>query len=103
MRNFSFIALMVLGASLPVLFVTGCSKHNVTGPGPGAQSQWVATAGPTGGGIFCFVVSGTSLFAGTNGGVYRATDNGASWTAVNSGLPREGVRALAVRTLTPIS
>jgi photosystem II stability/assembly factor-like uncharacterized protein len=34
-------------------------------------------------------VSGTDIFAGTDGGgIFRSTNNGTSWTAVNSGLPR---------------
>ena len=31
-------------------------------------------------------VSGTNLFAGTDGGVFLSTNNGTSWTAVNTGL-----------------
>ncbi len=55
-----------------------------------AQTQpdmvWEQTGGPEGGNIWCFAVSGTSIFAGTDGGVFRSTNNGASWTAVNTGL-----------------
>lgn len=41
--------------------------------------------------------SGTSPFAGVSGaGVFRSTDNGSSWTAVNSGMPSGEVGALAV-------
>ena len=37
--------------------------------------------------VTSFLVSGTNLFAGTNGeGVYLSTNYGTSWTAVNSGL-----------------
>lgn len=46
---------------------------------------------------------GTNLFAGTNGslypqynGVYLSTDNGSSWTAVNSGLTNTSILSLAV-------
>ena len=39
-------------------------------------------------GAGCFAGCGTSLFAGGgSGGVFRSTDNGTSWTAVNEGLP----------------
>lgn len=45
-------------------------------------------------------VSGTNLFAGLSGGfysgVYLSTNNGASWTAVNSGLTNTYVAALAI-------
>jgi ligand-binding sensor domain-containing protein len=41
--------------------------------------------------------SGITILAGTNGGgIFRSTNNGAKWTAVNSGLTNTTVRALAV-------
>ena len=50
-------------------------------------SQWVQTSGPTGGIVQCFAVSGTNIFAGTDGGgVFLSTNNGSNWTAVNNGL-----------------
>ncbi|HVN49416.1 MAG TPA: T9SS type A sorting domain-containing protein [Bacteroidota bacterium] len=40
---------------------------------------------------------GTNLFAGTYGsGIYRSTDNGSSWSAVDSGLTNKYVNAIAV-------
>ena len=52
-----------------------------------AYAQWVQTNGPYGGKVSCFAVSDSTIFAGTYDGVYRSTDNGTSWTEVNSGLP----------------
>ena len=53
-----------------------------------AYAQWVQTNGPYGGRVNSIVVIGDNIFAGTSGGgVFRSTDNGTSWTAVNSGLP----------------
>jgi len=46
---------------------------------PDAFSQWVQTNGPYGGHVACLAVSGTNLFAGTNGRVYHSSDSGASW------------------------
>ncbi|MGD0338143.1 MAG: FG-GAP-like repeat-containing protein [Bacteroidota bacterium] len=61
------------------------------------HAQWQQTNGPYGGTISCFAVSGTNLFAGTYfGGVFLSTDNGTSWSAVNTGLPIIRVNALAV-------
>ena len=61
-------------------------------------AQWVQTNGPYGGSVVrSFAVLGTNLFAGTFGGVFLSTDNGASWTAVNNGLPPyTDVNSLAV-------
>jgi hypothetical protein len=41
-------------------------------------------------------VSGTTLFAGTNGGVFLSTNNGTSWTAANAGLGDQEVSAFAI-------
>ena len=61
------------------------------------HAQWIQTNGPYGGFINCFAVSGTNLFAGTTrGGVFLSTNNGTSWSAVNTGLWYTDVRALAV-------
>jgi len=43
-----------------------------------------------------FSADGTKLFAGTDGGIFLSTDNGTSWTAVNTGLTNTTVHALAV-------
>ena len=60
-------------------------------------AQWVQTNGPYGGYVYCFAVSGTNLFVGTTGGgVFLSTNNGTSWTAVNTGLTNTVVLALAV-------
>jgi hypothetical protein len=62
-----------------------------------SAAQWVQTNGPCGGSVNCFAVTGPNLFAGTEGGgVYLSTDNGTSWTAVNTGLTTTTVLALAV-------
>jgi photosystem II stability/assembly factor-like uncharacterized protein len=51
-------------------------------------AQWVRTSGPGGGVINTLAVSGINVFAGTDGsGVFLSTNNGKSWTLVNSGLP----------------
>jgi len=39
--------------------------------------------------VLALAVSGTNLFAGTDGGgVFLSTNNGTSWTAINTGLPQ---------------
>ncbi len=55
-----------------------------------AKSQWMQTPGITSTNISAFAVNGTSIFAGdtwpSSTGVYRSTNDGASWSAVNTGL-----------------
>lgn len=48
--------------------------------------------------VLSIVVSAdsTKLFAGTSSGVFLSSDNGASWTAVNTGLTNTYINALAV-------
>jgi len=44
----------------------------------------------------------TTLYAGTDGGVYKSTDGGASWRAINTtGLTNRNVWALAIDPQTP--
>jgi ligand-binding sensor domain-containing protein len=59
------------------------------------HARWIQTYGFYDG-VHTFAVSGTNLFAGTEGGVFLSTNNGASWSAVNTGLNNTNVRALAV-------
>jgi hypothetical protein len=51
---------------------------------PYASAQWVQTRGTDGRITYCFGVTGTNLFAGTDAGVIRSTDNGTSWNAVTT-------------------
>ena len=60
-------------------------------------AQWEQTNGPYGGIVNSLAVSGTNLFAGTlRGGVFLSTNNGTSWTEVNTGLTYTAVYSLAV-------
>jgi hypothetical protein len=60
-------------------------------------AQWVQTNGPYGGDISCFAVSGTNVFTGVYAaGVFLSTNNGTSWTAVNTGLTNTTVQTIAV-------
>ncbi len=47
--------------------------------------------------VFSFAVSGTNLFAGTQGSVFLSKDSGTSWTEINAGLLYDvGVGSLTV-------
>jgi len=59
-------------------------------------AQWVYTNSFSGS-VQALAVSGTNLFAGTwYPGIFLSTNNGTSWTAVNSGLTDTDIFALAV-------
>jgi len=59
------------------------------------QAQWVQTNGPYGDNVASIAIDSMNLFAGTSdAGVFLSTDNGASRTAVNSGLTNTYVYAL---------
>jgi photosystem II stability/assembly factor-like uncharacterized protein len=61
------------------------------------KAQWVQTNGPEGGMVNVLTVSGSNIFAGTSSGVvFRTTNNGQSWTAINSGLTNTNVLSIAV-------
>jgi photosystem II stability/assembly factor-like uncharacterized protein len=59
--------------------------------------QWVEkNNGLYGGAVNELVANGSNLYAGTGGGVFLSTNNGASWTPMSSGLINPYVNALAV-------
>lgn len=70
---------------------------------PTANAQWVQTNGPGGGCIACLAVSGSKIFAGADGGLYLSSNNGVSWTAVNSErcTPRNSQNELCLNFCLP--
>ena len=61
--------------------------------------------GPDGGGVQTLAIDAgtpTTLYAGTDGGgVFKSTDGGTTWSAVNTGLTSLSVPALAIDPQTP--
>ena len=61
--------------------------------------QWRQTIGASNKNIKAFQVSGTNMFAGAyDGGVFRSTNDGTSWTAVNTDLTNKGVTAMTLHS-----
>ena len=70
-------------------------------PVQAAPINW-KIAGPEGGQVYCFVspdATGTLIFAGCNGGVYKSTDAGEHWQYLPKSPPM--VTFLAINPLNP--
>jgi hypothetical protein len=79
------------------VFLSTNNGTNWTAVNEGLPSYPEAGDSATFGGILCLAVSGSNIFAGTGeDGVYHSTDNGAHWTAANTGLTDTTVNALVV-------
>lgn len=59
----------------------------------GIFAQW-QTNGPFGGPVYSSVTASGKIFIGTDNGVFASADDGATWTAANSGMERVSVIAL---------
>ena len=60
-----------------------------------AIGQWQPLNGPCGGTVSYFLHKDQFIFAGTPHGVYRTSNGGSSWTAVNNGLANPGITGIA--------
>jgi ligand-binding sensor domain-containing protein len=77
----------IISLLIPVLILV-CPINEI-------NAQWVETNGPYNvGEIRSLAVSGTDVFAGTDSGVFRRTNDGGSWSAVNTCLPSGQINAL---------
>ncbi len=64
---------------------------------PQAYSQWVQTGTLANPYVLGFGTIGTTLFAGTQNGIFRSTDDGTTWTAANTGYTGARAAAFAVQ------
>ena len=76
----------MLGRALALcfFFLVGCFPSVANA----ALDQWTAV-GPIGQGANTLAIDGTNpsiIYAGTDNGVFKSTDSGSSWGAINSGL-----------------
>lgn len=90
---------------LLIFFFCNCNKENsnptksdIASP---SQISWIRTNGPYGGGwVHTFALrrgesGGWDIFAGTDeNGILLSTDNAATWTAINNGLPNTHIYAI---------
>jgi len=59
-----------------------------------ASAQWVQTSALVSRTSWCMRASGQTIFAGTEDGITRSTDNGLTWSTVNTGLANTDVWSL---------
>ena len=60
--------------------------------------------GPEGGVIYALVIdplTPATIYAGASGGIFKSTNGGGDWSAVNTGLTATYVLSLAIDPLTP--
>src|SRR5438874_32924 len=92
------LGLASLGVLAGALFVTSSMTAE------GGINSWTSI-GPQGGSIKALAIdpmTPATLYAGTNAGVFKSTDGGGSWSAINTSLPSvKYVLALAIDPLTP--
>ncbi|MGA7161450.1 MAG: regulator, partial [Bacteroidota bacterium] len=88
MKNLSLVLVFFL------LFNYGCRKDLNNPVAPDNSNGWTQTNVPgLDGGL---VTNGANLFAGSRtSGVFRSSDDGSSWTPIDSGLNAKGVTSLA--------
>jgi photosystem II stability/assembly factor-like uncharacterized protein len=66
--------------------------------GLNANAQWQLsglTSSQSGVVIWCILVDGTNMYAGTQNGVFLSSDNGATWTPKNNGITNNTIWSLA--------
>ncbi len=62
------------------------------------HADWTAITGITARNASAFATNGTNLYAGTDAGMYLSTNEGATWTAINSGL--SNLNVTCIQTIT---
>ncbi|MDA8021208.1 MAG: hypothetical protein MPN21_27545, partial [Thermoanaerobaculia bacterium] len=72
-------------------------------PGHASVDEWTAS-GPEGGSITALVidpVTPSTVYAGTDGGVFKSVDSGANWSVSNDGLTDSFISSLAIDPSSP--
>ncbi len=75
----------------------------LAGPAAAGLDEW-SSNGPFGGTVNTLVIdpqNPSTLYAGTDAGVFKSTDAGGQWTAVNQGLSNLEIVALVIDPQTP--
>src|SRR6266496_3560402 len=87
-----------------ILFLAAASGLLTAARTAPAQDGIWTTRGPFGGSVYCLVSDpshAATLYAGPDRGVYKSDDAGASWSAVNAGLPAFRIQTIAIDPAFP--
>src|SRR6266536_68172 len=87
-----------------ILFLAAASGLLTAARTTSAQDGICTTNVPFGGSVYCLVSDpshAATLYAGTDRGVYRSDDAGASWSAANAGLPAFRIQTIAIDPASP--
>jgi photosystem II stability/assembly factor-like uncharacterized protein len=83
-----------LSVSFMLLFLSGCT--NPSGTVLGLNKSWTqVNNGLASTNVISLATNGRYVFAGTEIGAFRSTDDGDNWVAINTNLPRTFIRAFA--------
>src|SRR5260221_630532 len=69
----------------------------------GQTGAW-STRGPVGGNVYCLVADPTrpsTLYSGTDQGVFKSDDGGVTWRAATAGIPPNRVQTIAIDPTAP--
>ncbi|NWG76061.1 MAG: hypothetical protein HXY24_15920, partial [Rubrivivax sp.] len=83
-----------------VIFILGLLA---AGPSPAADNEWT-WLGPYGGKINTLAVdpqTPSTIYAGTDVGIFKSTDGGTNWTVINKGLTNLDIIVLAIDPKAP--
>ncbi len=66
-----------------------------------SSAQWQQTQGPFGGQINCLAITGSTIFAGSDGGnIYKTVNNGTDWTYAGNGITNAYIHTIVTRNDT---
>ena len=97
MPRSTIVRKVLLSGLLTVLFASQAGTVSA------GTNVWTSI-GPEGGRILALAIdpaAPSTIYAGTWGGVFKSTNGGAAWSAVNTGLTNTDVYALAIDPVTP--
>jgi photosystem II stability/assembly factor-like uncharacterized protein len=106
MTGSRFLRPLASAVLLSLLTIIGCKKdsNSLVGletlmPGTPPAISWTTLPGPHAAQVNVIIATPAgTLFAGTEGGIFKSTDDGVSWTAARSGLASKSIQTMVVNS-----